>query len=92
MADKYGDFTQTTPPADFPESARWAIFEHIFRRLASHRNKAQLYAETEYILSSRPEQEKIDIRDMHVSEINRWAQELLSHTWAACQEPGGGGH
>jgi hypothetical protein len=90
MSQKHVDLTQVTPPTDLPEAERLAIVQHVFRRLASHRNKAEMYAAAEYALSSRNEQEKIFIRNTYVLEISRWAQELVNHTWTACQEPGGG--
>ena len=79
-----------TPPTNLKASERRAIFEHVFRRLASHRNTAEIYATNEYVLSNRGDDTKDAIREAHVAELNRWAQELLGHTWAACQEPGGG--
>lgn len=84
MPDHQSDLTQVTPPTDLPEPERCAIFLHVFRRLASHRNTAELHAATEYALSSRPENEKAAIRDAYVTEITRWAHEVLGHTWAAC--------
>ena len=92
MSERPGDLAQVIPPTDLPESERRAIFLHVLRRLASHRNTAELYAATEYALSSRPDEERDATRDAHITEITCWAQELLGHTWAACQEPGGGGY
>lgn len=90
MIKEKGDLTQVTPPTDLPEQERSTIFLHVFRRLASHRNTAELYAVNEYALSSLDKVEGTIIKDAHIAEITSWAQEILGHTWAACQEPGGG--
>jgi hypothetical protein len=84
------NLTDLTPPKlDHPE--RQAFFKHFYHRLAAHRNTAELYAHTEYILSSLPEEQKFQARYQFNQELNRWAQELLKNAWIACQEPGGGG-
>lgn len=90
MVKKHGDLTKITPPTDLRAPELRAIFEHVFRRLASHRNTAEIYAMNEYALSGRDEVAMQSIREAHVAELNRWAQEILGHTWIACQEPDGG--
>ena len=90
MSEQRGDLTKVAPPTDLQASERRAIFEHVFRRLASHRNKAEIYATNEYVLADGDDEFKNTVMEAHVAELNRWAQELLGHTWAACQEPGGG--
>ncbi|EKM55446.1 uncharacterized protein PHACADRAFT_143785 [Phanerochaete carnosa HHB-10118-sp] len=90
MSQKHGDLTTVIPPTDLQAPQQRAIFEHVFRRLASHRNKAEIYATNECFLSARDRDVMETIREAHVTELNRWAQELLVHTWTACQEPGGG--
>ncbi|GJE95146.1 hypothetical protein PsYK624_113270 [Phanerochaete sordida] len=90
MPEKHGDLTKVTPPTDLQAAQLQAIFEHVFRRLASHRNKAEIYATNEYALSGRDRDVMAAVREAHIAELNRWAQELLGHTWTACQEPGGG--
>lgn len=83
------DLTKVTPPTDLPASARFAFFEHFFRRLASHRNRVGLYVQTECALSTKPELDRTGLAEAAILEIDRWAQELVRHVWAACQEPGG---
>lgn len=84
------DLSQVTPPKELTEADRLVIFEHVFRRLAAHRNTARFYAGAEYGLSARPQQEKARMKEQFLVELNSWAQELVNHVWIACQEPGGG--
>jgi hypothetical protein len=84
------DLTNLTPPAGLSKNDLHAVFTHIFRRLAVHRNNAELYALAEYNLSSLEEEIKSQRRDVFNGEIQRWAQDLLQNTWAICKEPGGG--
>lgn len=84
------DLSQVTPPKELTEADRLVIFEHVFRRLAAHRNTAQFYAGAEYGLSAKPQAEKARMKEHFLVELNGWAQELVKHVWIACQEPGGG--
>lgn len=83
------DLTRLTPP-NFSEKEKHAVFQHFFHRLAAYRNTAELYASTEHILSSFPEDKKLETKDSFTHEVDQWAQGLLKNAWAACQEPGGG--
>lgn len=84
------DLTKITPPKDLSKDDLHAIFTHLFRRLAVHRNNAELYGLAEYNLSSLPEKSKARRRDAFNDEIQRWAQDLLQTIWVVCKEPGGG--
>lgn len=84
------DLSKVTPPKDLTEAERLAIFQHVFRRLAAHRNTAELYAIAEYTFSSKPQEQKGETRGSFVDDINQWGQDLLQHVWHSCQEPGGG--
>ncbi|OCH95558.1 DUF726-domain-containing protein [Obba rivulosa] len=83
-----GDLTKLTPPKELSDEACSIVFQYIYRRLASYRNTAELYAMAEYALSSQPERLKSRIRDEFIEEMNNWAQDLLKHAWLACREPG----
>lgn len=85
-----GNLAQATPPKALTEADRLAIFEHVFRRLAAHRNTAKFYAGAEYGLSAKPQEVKARTKEQFLVELNSWAQELVQHVWIACQEPGGG--
>ncbi|KAI0928718.1 hypothetical protein AcW2_004640 [Taiwanofungus camphoratus] len=82
------DLTKVTPPTELNEAECFAVFQHVFRRLAAYRNTAVLYASAEYSFSALPEEQKTYIRNSSVEEVNEWAQELLKHVWIACREPG----
>ncbi|TCD64549.1 hypothetical protein EIP91_003987 [Steccherinum ochraceum] len=87
MSESKTDLTKITPPKELDDATRLTILEYVTRRLASHRNKAELYARAEGALSSNKDAEKV-IRTF-VREIDKWSQELLRNTWMACQEVGG---
>ena len=63
------DLTALTPPKDLDKAGRSVVFQYISRRLASHRNRAQLFAAAD----SRTSQENIQAYNI---ELNKWAQEL----------------
>ncbi|KZT26413.1 DUF726-domain-containing protein [Neolentinus lepideus HHB14362 ss-1] len=85
------DLTQVTPPKELSDEDRIIIFKHVFHRLADHRNTLELYAIAEHGLLPLPDASaKEKTRDDHIHEINNWAQQLVQHTWTACQEPEGG--
>ncbi|THH27248.1 hypothetical protein EUX98_g6935 [Antrodiella citrinella] len=69
------------------DAARLTILQHLTRRLASHRNTAELYARTEFAFSSNKNAGQI--MDACVRDIEKWAQDLLHNAWVACQEVGG---
>ncbi|KAL0071333.1 hypothetical protein AAF712_001189 [Marasmius tenuissimus] len=79
---------QFTPPKELTRDQKYVIFQHFFRHLASNRNKATLYAETEYQLSSLPESKKRAIKNKFQADIAKWAQNLVEKAWIACGEPG----
>ncbi|KAH8107071.1 DUF726-domain-containing protein [Cristinia sonorae] len=87
MSEVKSDLTKVTPPQELDDGAKLAILQHLSRRLASHRNKMALYAQTEFTLSSNPDKNKS--LDALVGEVDNWAQELLQNAWTACQEVGG---
>ncbi|TFY64872.1 hypothetical protein EVJ58_g2335 [Rhodofomes roseus] len=82
------DLTKVTPPKELTEAEQHAIFQHVFRRLAAHRNTAELYAVAEYTFSTKSQEQKDYIRDSFLEHLDRWGQDLLKHVWYACQEPG----
>ncbi|KZT68123.1 DUF726-domain-containing protein [Daedalea quercina L-15889] len=84
------DLTKVTSPKELAEAERLAIFEHVFRRLAAHRNTAELYAVAEYTFSTKAQEQKNETKELFLKELNGWGQGLLQHVWLACQEPGGG--
>ncbi|KAF5373629.1 hypothetical protein D9758_000644 [Tetrapyrgos nigripes] len=83
------NLAEVTPPSQLTESDRRNVFEHLYRRLAVTRNTAELYALTEYNLSTLPEPEKTKRKEQFVRELNKWAQELLKAAWMVCGDPKG---
>ncbi|THU87250.1 DUF726-domain-containing protein [Dendrothele bispora CBS 962.96] len=75
---------EVTPPAQLTKSDTRNVFEQLFRRLAAHRNTAELYALTEYNLSSLPEPKKAKRKEEFVRDLNKWAQDLLKTAWMVC--------
>ncbi|KAI0093665.1 DUF726-domain-containing protein [Irpex rosettiformis] len=84
------DLTKVTPPAELTEPELKAVFQHLKRRLAAHRNHAETYAMNELVFTSGDVSKNQQTQEAQCSEINHWAQTLLENAWAACQEPGGG--
>jgi hypothetical protein len=84
------DLTQLVPPKDLSENDRATVFDHVFCRLASFRNTAELYSNLEHKSSSLGPRLKSARQEQFDQEIQTWAQKLLEHTWVACGEPGGG--
>ncbi|KAI0044832.1 DUF726-domain-containing protein [Auriscalpium vulgare] len=78
------------PPAELSDADNLTIFQHIFRRLAAHRNTVELYAEAEAAYSDPQDTAHVDLKEDFVREVDVWSQSLLSATWVACKEPGGG--
>ena len=85
-----GDVTKLAPPKDLSDDERRNVFEHIFRRLASHRHTAELYAISEQYSSSASPDNAEKLHNDYIHEIDSWAASLLQSAWAACGEPGGG--
>ncbi len=79
------DLAFIVPPRDLHDDGRLVVFHYISCRLASHRNAAYLFAETERILT--PSEDHIQA---YKTELDHWVQELHREVWVACQEPGGG--
>jgi hypothetical protein len=79
---------KTITPANLSVEERHALFNHFLRRLTAYMNDHVSYviAEGRFI---NPEV-VMQLRKLLVKELTQWAQELLNHAWAACQEPGGG--
>lgn len=86
------DLTKITPPKELTDEERHTIFQHFFRRLASFRNTALLYASAEFSSArdSFPAGQREKILQSCTREVNTWARDLLRDAWAACAEPGGG--
>ncbi|KAJ3787431.1 DUF726-domain-containing protein [Lentinula aff. detonsa] len=77
------------PPTDLTDSDQHALFQYIFRRLASYRNAAELYALAESQLSALSEQKKQKVKDEFSKSLNEWAQELVDKTYMVCGQPDG---
>lgn len=88
MEEKDGDLTQVVPPTELDETQCDTIFQYFMRRLASHRNSTNRFAENEAALSSLPESTRH--KERFQEAIDHWAQELLKNAWTACQCPRGG--
>ena len=82
-----GDLLNITPPKELTEQERDAVFQHLFRRLAHHRNTFEIYALAE---SGYAELNGTNTPKGVVKHLDRWSQDLLNNAWTACQEPGGG--
>ncbi|KAF9246296.1 DUF726-domain-containing protein [Melanogaster broomeanus] len=82
------DFAKVTPPRDLTEAERETVFLHFFRRLASHRNLAALYVETEDAILRASGDDTGSFKDDFNAALNQWAQDLLHNAWLVCQEPG----
>ena len=83
------DITKITPlRRDLTDVERLTVFEYFYRRLADHRNLATIYADFDHKHSNSSQKDKH--RDEFTREINIWANALLKHAWAACDEPGAG--
>ncbi|KIY72049.1 DUF726-domain-containing protein [Cylindrobasidium torrendii FP15055 ss-10] len=78
---------QITPPKELNQDDRDNVFEHIYRRLAAHRNTALLLADVESTLSSHPDSVKQKRRDEVEHALNNWAQSLLQQAYTACAQP-----
>ena len=48
-----GDLTKVTPPTELTEPELDAFFQYFMRKLASHRNNAEMYAMNELVSSSK---------------------------------------
>ncbi|KAF5380860.1 hypothetical protein D9615_004046 [Tricholomella constricta] len=82
------DLTNLIPPEHLSQQDRETVFDHLLCRLAAYRNTQELYAETEYSLSSLPDYEAAGRRDAFQQEIERWAQEILENAWIICHDSG----
>lgn len=83
------DITKLAPSRrDLTDVERLTVFEYFYRRLADHRNLTTIYAEYDYTQSKSIQKGKQ--RDDLIRELNAWANEMLKHAWAACDEPGSG--
>lgn len=87
--ESQGDLTKVTPPAELKGPDLEAVFQHVIRRLAAHRNHAEMYAQNELALSSDGGPQSQQVQQAQAFELNSWAQTFLENAWAACQEPGG---
>ncbi|KAG5647259.1 hypothetical protein DXG03_000794 [Asterophora parasitica] len=83
------DLTQLIPPDSLGEKDKAIVFDHLLCRLAVSRNTSELYADTEYALSTLPGNEAVRRRDEFENEIEHWAQGLLQHAWAVCHDSEG---
>ncbi|KAI0699711.1 DUF726-domain-containing protein [Cytidiella melzeri] len=77
-----GDLTKVTPPTELNAPELHATFQHFTRRLAAHRNHAEMFAQNEQLLASGSSARTQHMQEAQVVEINRWAQTLLENAWA----------
>ena len=82
------DLEKLTPPKDLEQEQRRVIFEHIYRRLAIHRNDVERYVINESFACPKDGRDKI--REEFVEQVNKWANDLLENVWMACSEPASG--
>ncbi|KAI5121650.1 hypothetical protein M0805_002726 [Coniferiporia weirii] len=75
-----------TPPKSLSVEQRATVFEHVYRRLAVHRNNTERWVNAETYSSFQGDAE--DLSADFVREMNKWANELLRDVWTACEEPG----
>ncbi|KAI9064399.1 DUF726-domain-containing protein, partial [Trametes sanguinea] len=87
MSDK-SDLTKIAPPKELSDADCRAVYQRLYRRLASFRNTAELYATMEANPANTAT--SVQTRDDFVDALNSWAQETLNIIWYACREPGGG--
>jgi len=80
------DLSKLIPPEHITQQDKVTVFDHLLRRLASYRNTLELYAGTEYLLSSLPKKEATLYHDQFHREIERWAGALLEKAWIICHE------
>ncbi|KAH8112304.1 hypothetical protein DFH11DRAFT_1879365 [Phellopilus nigrolimitatus] len=73
-----------TPPT--PEQ-REAVFEHLYRRLAVHRNDAERWASAEAACAAGSPR-AAETAAAFVDAVGAWANALLRNAWVACGEPG----
>lgn len=75
-----------TPPKALSKQERAAVFEHIHRHLARHRNNADRWASAEaYSVSNDTKKE--ELYHEFINLITEWANALLKNAWMACEEP-----
>lgn len=82
-----GDLLNITPPKELTDEQRDTVFQHLFRRLAHHRNTFEIYALAE---SGYAELNGSDKQKAVVKDLDHWSQGLLKNAWTACQAPEGG--
>ncbi|KAH8827073.1 DUF726-domain-containing protein [Flagelloscypha sp. PMI_526] len=82
------DISNFVPPKDLDQQKLDNVFDHLYHRLAAFRNEAQLYATLECQLSSAPEKKKTSIQDEFITELQKWAQDLLENAYVWLGEPG----
>uniref|UniRef100_A0A8H7Y2Z9 DUF726-domain-containing protein n=1 Tax=Psilocybe cubensis TaxID=181762 RepID=A0A8H7Y2Z9_PSICU len=68
------DLAKITPPRDLSDAQKALVFEHFFRRLATYRNTAVIYA----ILDDT------NVTEFEAS-LNVWGQSLLEKAWLVCR-------
>ncbi|PPQ63049.1 hypothetical protein CVT24_005903 [Panaeolus cyanescens] len=76
-----------TPPQTLTKEQRELVFEHLFRKLATYRNTAVLYASLEAALCSDDESEDgVNLKRQKAFEdaLNKWAQSLADKAWSVC--------
>lgn len=81
------DLEKLTPPKNLSKEEKTAVFEHINRHLARHRNNAERWANAEaFAIQDESERDKFSRGFAHL--IDEWANALLKNAWMACDEPG----
>ncbi|KZT37981.1 DUF726-domain-containing protein [Sistotremastrum suecicum HHB10207 ss-3] len=82
------DLAKIVPPKELDQQGRNIIFEHVFRRLATYRNGHTLYAAAEQGEVLEMGDTGRDLQSPFEKTIDEWANALLKHVWAACDQEG----
>jgi hypothetical protein len=61
-----------------------ATFEHIFRRLAQHRNTVELWVNAEHDANESPLSHRQSKTEELMKEIDSWANALAQNAWLEC--------
>lgn len=78
------DLEKITPPKDLSNEQKGLVFEHFFRRLASYRNTAAIYAVLECATAPSADSSAMTAQDEFEAVLNAWGQSLLEKAWIVC--------
>lgn len=84
------ELAKITPPKDFPNEQRAAMFQHFYHKLAEYRNISELYSMLDSSLSPGEGDRGTTFQSEFESEINSWGQSLLEKAWIVCYGEGKG--